>query len=212
MVPISPIEEEGGSWSVVPSVSRSRKHRREMRPAGGIRPCPPRVRNGPTDGVGITQVRPLLVEAGEFSPKTESKSRVATRVGLDEGIDDLLSRTGPEKIVKRRDAVGLATPVAGAATLAEIAGAAALADPARTDVLAVAWTRFLAVAEVYSSAIDIEGNPSIIHTETAECCSFRRNKQVATVRAFWCRPVGGNDRWDVGVGTVRAFGSEGASG
>ena len=53
--PISPIEEEGGSWSVVPSSSKSRKNRREMRPAGGMRPCPPKIKNGPTVGVGNTQ-------------------------------------------------------------------------------------------------------------------------------------------------------------
>ena len=75
---------------------------------------------------------PLSVEAEEFSLKTESKSRVATRAGSDGGIDDLPSRTGPGKIVKR-DAVGLTTAVDGAATRTEITGAAAPADLAGTE-------------------------------------------------------------------------------
>ena len=71
-----------------------------MWPTGGIRPCPPRAKNGPTDGEGKTQAIPLSVEAEEFSLKTESKSCVATRAGSDDCVDDLLSRTGPGKIVK----------------------------------------------------------------------------------------------------------------
>ena len=74
LVPISSVEMEGSSWSVVPPVSRARKNRRGMRPAGGIRQCPPRVKNGPTDGEGKTQAIPLSVEAEEFSLMTESKS------------------------------------------------------------------------------------------------------------------------------------------
>ena len=138
-----------------------------MRPAGEIRPCPPKVETGLKGGGGGSEENPgeASVETGELSPKTESKGRVATRVRVDEGIDDLLSRTGPGKIVKRRDTVGLTTAVAVAATLAEIAGPVASADPARTDVPAVAQTKLFAVAEVYSSALDIEGVPSIICTD-----------------------------------------------
>ena len=165
VVPICPIEMEGGPWSVVPSVSRSRKNRREMRPAAEVRPCPPKVMDGPKEGVKKTQVRPLSVEAGEFSPKTESKARVATRARVDKGLDDFLSRTGPGEILNRRDAVELTTAVAGAATLAKITGPVASADPTGTDVPAIAEMRFLAVAEVYSSAVDVEGDPSIIHTD-----------------------------------------------
>ena len=61
--------------------------------------------------------------------------------------------------------MGLTTAVDGAAILAEIVGAAAPADLAGTDVPAVAGMRFLAVAEVHSSAVDIEGVPSIIRTD-----------------------------------------------
>ena len=97
LVPISPVEMDGSSWSVVPSVSRARKNRRGMRPAGGIKPCPPRVKNEPTEGEGKTHAIPLSVEAEAVAP----------------------------------------------------------ADLAGTVVLAVAGTRFLAVVEVHSSAVDI---------------------------------------------------------
>ena len=49
------------------------------------------------------------------------------------------------------------TAMAGAASLADFAGAASPADLAGTDVPAVAGTKFSAVAEVYSSAVDDEG-------------------------------------------------------
>ena len=110
------------------------------------------------------------MEAEEFSPKTDLKSQVATRAELDGGVEDLLSRTG--RIVKRRDAVGLTTAVAGAATLAEVAGAVAPADPAGTDVPAVAGTKFSTVAEVYSTVVDIEGDPSIIRTDRQRSTAF----------------------------------------
>ena len=71
MVPISPVELDGGAWSVVPQKSGDRKHRRGMRPAGGIMPITPRVKDEPTDRAGK-----LSVEAAEFSLKTGSKSRV----------------------------------------------------------------------------------------------------------------------------------------
>ena len=56
--------------------------------------------------------------------------------------------------------MGSTTAVDGAAALIEIAGPAAPADFAGTDVPAVAGTSFLVVAEVHSSAVDIEGEPS----------------------------------------------------
>ena len=52
----------------------------------------------------------------------------------------------------------------GAAALVDIAGAVAPADVAGTDVPAIAGMTFSAVAAVHSSAVDIEGDPSIIHT------------------------------------------------
>ena len=67
-----------------------------------------------------------------------------------------------KKIVKRCDAVELTTVVDGATSLADIAGAVAPADFAKTDVPAVVGMKFSAVAEVHSSAVNIEGDPSII--------------------------------------------------
>ena len=52
MVPISLVEMDRGSLSVVPQVSGARRHRRGMRPAGGIRPVPQRVKNELTDEGG----------------------------------------------------------------------------------------------------------------------------------------------------------------
>ena len=99
---------------------------------------------------------PLSVGAEEFSPEIKSLSRVAARPKSDGSIDELPSRTGPGKIIGRREAVGSTTAVEGVAALIGIAGQAAPA---------VAGTRFLAVAEVHSSAVDIEGAPSIISTD-----------------------------------------------
>ena len=72
----------------------------------------------------------------------------------DGGIEELPSWTGPGKIVRRREAV--------AATPFGIAGQA---------VPAVAGTRFLALAEVHSSAVDFEGVPSVLSTN-GQCCCF----------------------------------------
>ena len=84
------------------------------------------------------------------------------RVGSEGSGDDLPSQTEPEKIVKRCDAVELTTAVDGATSLVNIAGA--VADLAETDVPAVVGMKFSAVAEVHSSADNIEGDPSIIRT------------------------------------------------
>ena len=61
--------------------------------------------------------------------------------------------------------MGSTTAVDGAAALIEIARPAAPADFARMDVPAVAGTSFLAVAEVHSSDVDIESEPSSIGTD-----------------------------------------------
>ena len=118
----SPVERDGSSWSVVPTRSRVRKNRRGMRPAGGIRPCPPEMNNNPIAGEGKTAAIPLSVELEEFSPETKSMSRVAARERSDGGIDDLPSRTGPGKIIRRRDAVGLTTAVDGAEASSKLPG------------------------------------------------------------------------------------------
>ena len=107
---------------------------------------------------GGTTVRPLVVEAEEFSLMTGWNSRVTTRAGSDGSGDNLPSRTGPGKIVRRCDAVVPTTAVAGATALADIVGAVAPVDLARTDVPAIAGMKLYAVAEVNSSAVDDEGD------------------------------------------------------
>ena len=115
LVPISTVEMDGSSWSVVPPRSRARRNGRGMRSAGGIRPYPPGMKNEPMAGEGRTDVIPLSVEAEEFSPEIKLLSQVAVRARLDGSIDDLPSRTRPGKIIRRRDAVGSTTAVDGAA-------------------------------------------------------------------------------------------------
>ena len=58
----------------------------------------------------------------------------------------------------------LTTAEAEAAALADMAGAVASVDLAGTDVPAVAGMKFSAVAEVHSSAVDDEGDTSVVHT------------------------------------------------
>ena len=156
MVPISPVEMDRGSLSVVPQVSGARIHRRGLRPTGGIRPVPQRVNNELTDEGGKSKVIPLSVEAEEFSLRTGPKSRVTAGTGSGGSGNNLPSQTGPENIVIRCDAVVPTTTDAGAAALADIAGAVAPVDLAGTDVPAVAGMKFSAVAEVHSSAVDDE--------------------------------------------------------
>ena len=64
----------------------------------------------------------------------------------------------------RYDAGVPTTAVAGAAALANIAGADAPVDLIGMNVPAVAGMKFSAVAEVHSSAVDDEGDPSVIRT------------------------------------------------
>ena len=157
MVPVSTFGMDGGSLPVVPQVFGARRHRSGMRPAGGSRPFPQRKINDLMDERENTAVRPLSVEAEEFSLGTGPRNRVMAGVGLDGGGDFLLSRTGPGSIVIRCDAV-VST---AAAALADIAGAVAPVDLAGTIV---AGMKFSAVAEVHSSAVDDEGNHSVVRT------------------------------------------------
>ena len=157
MVPSSPVEMDRGSGSVV---TRARRHRRGMRPAGGVRPFPQRVKNGLTDeGGGGTKVMPLSVEAGAFSPRTVSKSRVTAGTGSDGSGDYLPSRTRAGKTVIRCDAVVPTTAVAGAEALADIAG-----RPCRNGCSGRCRNEILGRCRAHSSAVDDEGDPSVIRT------------------------------------------------
>ena len=131
-----------------------------MRPAGGSRLFPQRVKNELTDEGG-TAARPLTVEAEEFSLGTGPKNRVTAGAGSDGGGDFLPSRTGPASIAIGCDAVVPTTAEAGAAALADIAGAVAPVDLAGTNAPAVAGMKFSAVAEVHSVDIN-EGDPSVV--------------------------------------------------
>ena len=95
------------------------------------------------------------VEAEEFSLGFGLKNRVTAGAGSDGSRDFLPSRTGPGSIIIRCDAVVPTTAEAGAAALADLAG---------TNVPAVAGMKFSAVAEIHSSAVDDEGDPSVVRT------------------------------------------------
>ena len=107
---------------------------------------------------------PLSMEAEEFSLRTVPKSRITTGEGSDGSENCIPSWKRHGRIVKRSDAGVSTTAVARAATLADFAWAPAPADLARTDVLAVAGMKFSAIAEVHSSAVDDEADPSVIRT------------------------------------------------
>ena len=67
MVPVSTLEMGGGPLPVVPQVPGVRKHRRGMWPAGEGRPLPQQTIVDLTKERENAAVRPLLVEAAEFS-------------------------------------------------------------------------------------------------------------------------------------------------
>ena len=162
-----------------------------MRPAGGDRRSPPKVKDGQLDGSdrGIvasdgpmvrknTRVVPLYIEVEEFSLGTVPKVGVPTGEGSDCNENCVPSRETPEGVVGRSEAVVSTTAMAGAAAPAGFAGAAAPADLAGTDVPAVAGMNFPAVAEVYSSAVDAEGAPLVIRAGGRQCA-------VAGVGPVW---------------------------
>ena len=161
---VSTFGVDGDSLLVVPQVSGTRRHGRGMRPAGGSRPFPQGQINDLTDEREKTAVRPLSVEAEEFSLGTGPRNRVTAGAGSDGDGDFLPSHTGPGSIVIRCDASVWTAAEAGAAALANIAGAVAPVDLAGTNVPAVARMKFSAVAEVHSSAVDNEGDPSVVCT------------------------------------------------
>ena len=185
-------------WS--PPVSGARKHGRGMRPAGGDRRSPQKVKDGQTDvreniifvsdGQVVrenTRVVPLSVEAEEFSLMTVPKTRVPTEEGSDSSGNCVPSREMHGGVVRHSDAVVSTTAVAGAVPLADFAGVVAPADLAGTDVPAVAGMKFSAVAEVYSSAVDDEGAPLVIlaSKQRALLSKWALCGPVESVVAWW---------------------------
>ena len=150
MVPVSTFEMDEGSLPVVPQVSRARGHGRGMWPAGRSRPFPQRNIKDLTD-----KRENAAVEADEFSLGTGPRNRVS-----DGGRDFLLSRTG-NRVIQCDAAVSTAAE----AGKVDIAGAVAPVDIAGTSVPAVAGMKFSAVAEVHSSAVDDEGDPSVVRSD-----------------------------------------------
>ena len=179
IVPDSPIGMGRSSPSVVPPPSAPPppppETWRGMRPAGGDRRSPQRVRNGQTnvrENIIVvsdepvvrenTRVVPLSVEAEEFSLGTVPSIRGPTGEGLDSSENGVPYGEMNEGVFRRIDAVVSTTAVARAASPGDLAGAVTPADLAGTDVPAVVGMKLLAVAEVYSSAVENEGAPLVI--------------------------------------------------
>ena len=144
-----------------------RKSGREMRPSQEIRPTPHRDIIERTRGVTKTIVTPLSATADNFTPRKTSRNRMTSRVPTDNELDLSLSRTGPGKIENPHDVIEIDTAMVGAAYPTKVNKPVAMADVAgasgpavtRASGPVVAGTRFLAVAEVYSPAEEVEGDP-----------------------------------------------------
>ena len=114
---------------------------------------------------GNNRMVPLSVEAEEFSLKIVLTIRVPTGEGSDGSKNGVPSREIPEGVVGRSKAVVSTTAVAGAVAPVVFAGA---------DVPAVAGSKFPAVAEAYSSAVDAEGVPLVIQIGGRGALLFER--------------------------------------
>ena len=145
------------------------KSGRGMWPAQEIRPTPHRDIIEQTRGVTKTIATPLSASAENFTPRKTSRNPTTSRVPTDSELDRSLSRTGPGKIENPHDIIEIDTAMVGAAYPTKINKPVAMADVAGASGPAitgaggpvVAGTRFLAVAEVYSPAGEVEGDPQI---------------------------------------------------
>ena len=85
MVPVSTLEMGGGPLPVAPQVPGVCKHRRGMRPAGEGRPLPQQTIVALTKEREKAAVRPLSVEAAEFSLRPGPQTRVTAGADSDGG-------------------------------------------------------------------------------------------------------------------------------
>ena len=99
---------------------------------------------------------PLSALAENFIPRKTSRKPPTPQVPTDNELDRSFARTGPGKIETPQDIIEIDIATVGA--MADVAGAS---GPAVTGAggLVVAGTRFLAVAEVYASFKEAEGDP-----------------------------------------------------
>ena len=164
-----------------------RKSGGEMRPAQEIRPTPHKNVIERTRGVTKTIATPLSATAENFTPKKTSRNPTTSRVPMDNELDRSLSRTGPGKIENRHDVIEIDTAMDGAAyptkmnepvTVADVAGASGPAVAGASGP-PVAGTRFLAVAEVYSPAEEVEDDPPTDDTKV-ECKSITPEEDVGS--------------------------------
>ena len=158
---------------MAPQVPGARKHRRGMWPAGEGRPLLQKTIVDLTKERENAAVRPISVEVVEFSLRHGPQTRVTAGAGS----DGRGGGGGCDSRVVRGDAAVYTAAEAGAVALSNFAGAAAPVAFAGITVPAVAGMRFSAVAELHSSAVDDEGDPSVV------CANGQRSAVVLDPRA-----------------------------
>ena len=140
-----------------------------MRPSQELTTTPHRNVIERIRGVTKTKVTPLSATAEHFTPRMKTRNLTTSCVPMDNELDRSLSRTGPGKIENPHDVIEIDTAMGGTAyptkmnkpvAMANVAGAS---GPAVTGAggPVVAGTRFLAVAEVYSLAEEVKGDPQM---------------------------------------------------
>ena len=93
MVPVSTLEMGGGPLPVAPQVPGVCKHRRGMQPTGEGRPLPQQTIVALTKEGDNADVRPLSVEAAEFSLRPGPHTRVtAGRIRMGGGLPSIPPR------------------------------------------------------------------------------------------------------------------------
>ena len=152
-VPISTLGMDEG-----PMASQGRavgEHRRGMWPEGAGRPSPQKPIVDISDERGNAAVRPLSVGAAEFSPTLGPWNRGTAEMHSDGGNSPSYSLDSRRRMGRSRVVVPSAAE-AGTVALSSVAGTIAPVDFSRISVPAVAAMKFSVVAEVLSSAVDVD--------------------------------------------------------
>ena len=137
------------------------EHRRGMRPAGAGRPSPQKPIVGISEERGNAAARPLSVGAAEFSPTLGPRTRGTAGTHSDGGNSPSYSLDSRRQMGRSKVVVPTATE-AGSVALSSVAGTIAPVDFAGISVPAVAGMKFSAVAEVHSSAVDVDDDTSVV--------------------------------------------------
>ena len=129
-----------------------------MRPADEIQP--PTRKNIAERGWRVKEpmTTPLSAQAEIFSPKDTLQNLMISRLPPDNKLDRSPTGIGPRKSTDPHDVIEIESAMDGAAYPPKIDKPVAVADFAGASGPAVAGTRFLAVAEVYSPVVKVEND------------------------------------------------------